>query len=104
MAIATTDPNSGKTVRTFEPHTEAQLEEKLSRAVVGARLHREVPVAERAKRMARAAEILKTRRGERGRPGTLAMGKLNNAPPAEASQVSVSCRSAPGDGPGVGAA
>ena len=26
MAIATVDPNSGKTVRTFQPHTDAQVD------------------------------------------------------------------------------
>jgi len=41
MAIATVDPNTGNTIRTFQPHTDAQLEEKLARAVVGARLQRE---------------------------------------------------------------
>src|SRR5712671_940070 len=92
MAIATVDPNTGNTVRTFQPHTDAQLEEKLSRAVVGARLQRELPVAERAKRMARAAEILKTRREELGRLMTLEMGKLKNAALAEVDKCAVGCR------------
>src|SRR6266481_4577261 len=34
MAIATVDPATGKTVRTFQPHTDAQVEEKLARAFV----------------------------------------------------------------------
>jgi succinate-semialdehyde dehydrogenase/glutarate-semialdehyde dehydrogenase len=92
MAIATTDPNTGKTVRAFQPHTDAQVEEKLSRATVGARLQRELPVLERAKRMARAAEILKVRREELGRLMTLEMGKLKNAALAEVDKCALGCR------------
>ena len=62
MAIATVDPSTGKTVRTFQPHTDTQVEEKVSRAEAAVRLQRETPPAERARRMARAADILKARR------------------------------------------
>jgi succinate-semialdehyde dehydrogenase / glutarate-semialdehyde dehydrogenase len=99
MAIATTDPNTGKIVRTFESHTQAQVEEKLSRAVVGARLQRELPLAERAKRMGRAAEILKTRREELGRLMTLEMGKLKNAALAEVDKCTLGCRFYAENGP-----
>ena len=99
MAIATTDPNTGKIVRTFEPHTEAQVEEKLSRAVAGARLQRELPLAERAKRMGRAAEILKVRREELGRLMTLEMGKLKNAALAEVDKCALGCRFYSENGP-----
>src|SRR5438552_9759932 len=92
MAIATVDPNTGNTIRTFQPHTDAQLEEKLARAVVGARLQRELPIAERAKRMARAAEILHVRREELGRLMTLEMGKLKNAALAEVDKCALGCR------------
>src|SRR6266478_4054632 len=92
MAIATVDPATGKTVRTFQPHTDAQVEEKLARALVGARLQRELPVLERAKRMARAAEILKARREELGRLMTLEMGKLKNAALAEVDKCALGCR------------
>src|SRR5882762_7901967 len=99
MAIATTDPNTGKTVRAFQPHTDAQVEEKLSRATVGARLQRELPVLERAKRMARAAEILKARREELGRLMTLEMGKLKNAALAEVDKCALGCRYYSENGP-----
>src|SRR3989442_5820560 len=89
MAIATVDPATGKTVRTFQPHTEAQVEEKLARALVGARLQRELPVTERAKRMSRAADVLKARREELGRLMTLEMGKLKNAALAEVDKCGV---------------
>jgi len=92
MAIATVDPNTGNTIRTFQPHTDAQLEEKLARAVVGARLQRELPIAERAKRMARAGEILHVRREELGRLMTLEMGKLKNAALAEVDKCALGCR------------
>src|SRR5258706_16098728 len=99
MAIATTDPNTGKTVRAFQPHTDAQVEEKLPRATVGARLQRELPVLERAKRMARAAEILKARREELGRLMTLEMGKLKNAALAELEKSPRPPRSSAETGP-----
>src|SRR2546429_2128994 len=99
MAIATVDPNTGNTIRTFQPHTDAQLEEKLARAVVGARLQRELPIAERAKRMARAAEILHVRREELGRLMTLEMGKLKNAALAEVDKCAVGCRYYAENGP-----
>ena len=92
MAIATVDPNTGNTVRSFEPHTDAQVEEKLARAVVGARLQRELPIAERAKRMARAAEILHVRREELGRLMTVEMGKLKNAALGEVDKCALGCR------------
>src|SRR5215470_17694384 len=92
MAIATIDPNTGKTVRTFQPHTDAQVEEKLARALAGARLQRELPVAERAKRMGRAAELLKARREELGRLMTLEMGKLKNAALGEVDKCALGCR------------
>src|SRR5437764_8896143 len=92
MAIATVDPNTGNTIRTFQPHTEAQVGEKLARAVVGARLQRELPIAERAKRMARAAEILHVRREELGRLMTVEMGKLKNAALGEVEKCALGCR------------
>src|SRR3981081_2755716 len=99
MAIATTDPNTGKIVRSFEPHTQAQIEEKLSRAVGAARPQRELPLAERARRMAKAAEILKTRREELGRLMTLEMGKLKNAALAEVDKCALGCRYYAENGP-----
>src|SRR6266568_9605565 len=92
MAIATVDPATGKTVRTFQPHTEAQVEEKLARALAGARLQRELPVTERAKRMGRAAHVLQARREELGRLMTLEMGKLKNAALAEVDKCALGCR------------
>ena len=38
MAIATVDPSTGKTVRTFQPHTDTQVEEKVSRAEAAVRI------------------------------------------------------------------
>ena len=99
MAIATVDPTTGKTVRTFQPHTDAQVEEKLARALVGARLQRELPVAERAKRMARAADILKARREDLGRLMTLEMGKLKNAALGEVDKCALGCRFYAENGP-----
>ena len=99
MAIATVDPSTGKTVRTFTPHTDAQVEEKLARAYAATRVQRETPPAERAKRMARAADVLKARREELGRLMTLEMGKLKGAALAEVEKCAVGCRYYAENGP-----
>jgi succinate-semialdehyde dehydrogenase / glutarate-semialdehyde dehydrogenase len=99
MAIATVDPTTGKTVRTFEGYSEAQIEEKVARAARGARLQRELPPAERAKRLARAADVLKARRDELGRLLTLEMGKLRNAALAEVDKCAFACRYYAENGP-----
>ncbi|HYZ90564.1 MAG TPA: NAD-dependent succinate-semialdehyde dehydrogenase [Myxococcales bacterium] len=91
MAIATVDPSTGKTIRTFQPHTDAQVEEKLARAEAAVRLQRETAPSERARRVARAAEILKTRREELGRLMTQEMGKLRRAALGEVDKCALGC-------------
>ena len=99
MAIATTNPATGKTVRSFEAHTEKQIEEKLARAEQGAKRQRELPPAERAKRLVRAADILKAKRDELGKLLTLEMGKLRAAGLAEVDKCALACRYYAENGP-----
>jgi len=56
MAIATTNPATGEVVKTFEPLTGAQIEQKLQLAVSAFRSHRRTSFAERASKMLRVAE------------------------------------------------
>ena len=58
MAIATVNPASGKTLRTFEPISERQLEEKLQRAAVAFQAYRSAAIQERAILLTRAGGIL----------------------------------------------
>ena len=60
MPIATANPATGETVRTFEPLTPAQLEARLQCAADAYQRHRRTTFAERTKMMARAAEILES--------------------------------------------
>ena len=64
MPIATVNPATGETLRTFEPATDEEIDAALTRAVNAFREHRLLPFAERAALMTRAAEILETEKNE----------------------------------------
>ena len=93
MAIASINPATGKTLRTFEPHSEAEIERRVALAAAGVpALAARSPVAERAARMAKAAEVLDGRKAEWGRRMTLEMGKPIAAGVAEAEKCAWVCR------------
>ena len=92
MSISTTNPNTGKTVRTFEPYTAARVNESIDRAVGAYREHRRTSFSERAKHMRAAAEILDAECRELGRLMTLEMGKPYKAAMAEAEKCATGCR------------
>ncbi len=92
MSISTTDPTTGKAIRTFEPYTTARVNESLDRAVAAFREHRRTSFAERANHMRAAAEILETECRELGRLMTLEMGKPYKAAIAEAEKCATACR------------
>ena len=92
MAIATINPATGETVRTFEPHTDAQVEEKVALAADTFRSYRRTPLAFRAERMVRAADILEREQDAFGRLMTLEMGKLLKAGREEAVKCAWGCR------------
>src|ERR1700677_2149950 len=58
MSIATTNPATGVVLKTFEPITDAVLEEKLQRAAESFGAFRKTSFASRAALMVKAAEIL----------------------------------------------
>jgi succinate-semialdehyde dehydrogenase / glutarate-semialdehyde dehydrogenase len=92
MNIATIDPATGKTVRSFEPHSTAQVNEVLDKAVAAFLRHRRTSFAERARWMRKAGEILDAECGELGRLMTLEMGKPIKAAVAEAEKCATACR------------
>jgi succinate-semialdehyde dehydrogenase/glutarate-semialdehyde dehydrogenase len=92
VAIATVNPATGKTVRTFEPFSAARVSECLDRANAAYRGHRRTTFAERAQRMRKAASILDAERQELGRLMTLEMGKPIGAGIAEAEKCATACR------------
>ena len=92
MAIATINPATGKTVRTFEPFSAARVGECLDRAAAAYREHRRTTFSERAQRMQKAATILGAECRELGRLMTLEMGKPIGAAVAEAEKCATACR------------
>jgi succinate-semialdehyde dehydrogenase / glutarate-semialdehyde dehydrogenase len=92
MAIATTNPATGEVLKTFEPLTAAQIEQKLQLAASAFRDHRRTSFAERATKMMRVAEILEKEKDECGRLMTLEMGKPLKAAVAEALKCATGCR------------
>jgi succinate-semialdehyde dehydrogenase/glutarate-semialdehyde dehydrogenase len=92
MAIATINPATGKTIRTFEPFSAARVSECLDRAATAFRAHRRTPFSERAQRMQKAASILDAECRELGRLMTLEMGKPIGAGVAEAQKCATACR------------
>jgi succinate-semialdehyde dehydrogenase / glutarate-semialdehyde dehydrogenase len=92
MAIATTNPATGEVLKTFEPLTTAQIEQKLQLASSAFREHRRTSFTERAAKMMRAAEILEKEKDECARLMTLEMGKPLKAAVAEALKCANGCR------------
>src|SRR6202167_1084950 len=92
MAIATVNPATGEVLKTFEPLTAAQIEEKLQRAASAFAQHRRTSFADRASKMLRAAEILEKEKDECAHLMTLEMGKPLKAAVAEALKCATGCR------------
>ena len=92
MAITSVNPATGETLRTFEPHDAREVDRRLSRAVAAFGSHRVTPVADRARCLTRAAEILEREQGELGRIMTLEMGKPIRAAREEAAKCARACR------------
>jgi succinate-semialdehyde dehydrogenase/glutarate-semialdehyde dehydrogenase len=92
MAIATTNPATGEVLKTFDPLTAAQIEQKLQIAASAFRNHRRTSFADRAAKMMRAAEILEKEKDECAHLMTLEMGKPLKAAIAEAQKCATGCR------------
>ena len=92
MAIATTNPATGERLKTFEPLDNTEVQQRIARAHAAFDAWRLVPVAERARVVARAGELLDQRRDEYARLMTLEMGKLLVAAGEEAAKCALACR------------
>jgi succinate-semialdehyde dehydrogenase / glutarate-semialdehyde dehydrogenase len=92
MPIATINPATGETVRTFDPLSSDQLEAKLARAETAFRNHRRSSFAERTEKMVAAAVILENEQDRLGRLMTLEMGKPLRQACAEAAKCATACR------------
>jgi len=92
MAIASINPATGETLKTFTALSAEQIEEKLQLAAETFRTYSRTSFADRTRMMMRAAEILETRKHEFGKIMTLEMGKPLKAAIAEAEKCAWVCR------------
>ena len=92
MAIASIDPASGKTLKTFEALTSAEIEAKLQLATKTFQTFRKTSFAERSEMMAKAGEIIDRDKQALGRMMTMEMGKTLASAVAEAEKCALSCR------------
>ncbi|OEV05636.1 NADP-dependent succinic semialdehyde dehydrogenase [Streptomyces nanshensis] len=86
MAIATVNPATGETLKTFEPHNDGEIEERLFRAQRAFREHRLTDFAQRSALMQRAADLLEEDQESIARTMTTEMGKPLVAARAEAAK------------------
>lgn len=92
MPIASIDPATGATLRTFQPISDAELEAALARAHAAAPRWRATPLAERLRVVARAGEILDAEKRQFGELMTREMGKPLQAAIDEAAKCATACR------------
>jgi len=92
MPIATINPATGKTIKTFVALNEGAIEEKLQRAAETFRVYRRTSFAERAAMMMRAAEILEAEKNNLARLMALEMGKPVKGGVGEAEKCAWVCR------------
>ena len=92
MPIATINPATGETLRTFDPLTDTELDDKIAHAARTFRTYRRTRLAERAAWLLRAAEILEAEHSALGRLMTTEMGKLVKAGGEEAVKCAWGCR------------
>ncbi|MGC1638192.1 MAG: aldehyde dehydrogenase family protein, partial [Candidatus Acidiferrales bacterium] len=92
MAIATINPATGEVLKTFEPISDAQLEEKLQRAVNAFGEFRKTSFSSRAAMMVKAAEILEADKEKLARVMTTEMGKTYRSAVDEAAKCAWVCR------------
>lgn len=92
MAIATVNPATGETLKTFNPITDAELEAKLDKAAQTYQTFRRIPFSQRAEWMREAARILETQSRHFAEIMTLEMGKTLKSAIAEAEKCASVCR------------
>jgi len=100
MAIATTNPHSGETVKTFDQHDDRAVDAAIEKAEAAYRKWRLVPAKERADHLARLADVLDRRQEELAKTAVLEMGKTIAAARAEVGKCALACRYYAENGPG----
>ena len=92
MTIATINPATGRTERTFQPLSDAELDRRIQCAADTYRRYRRLDLRERTRMLLRAAEILEAEKESFGRLMALEMGKTLKAAVDEAVKSAWGCR------------
>src|SRR5215211_4588938 len=92
MAIATINPTTGETLKTFEPLTDDALEEKLARAAAAARSYRRTTPQQRTGWLSAAADVLDADTDAVAELMTTEMGKTLASAKAEVGKCAAALR------------
>ncbi|MEU7110563.1 NADP-dependent succinic semialdehyde dehydrogenase [Streptomyces sp. NPDC046182] len=92
MAIATVNPATGETLRTYDAHGHEEVERRIDAAHETFRQYRTTTFAERARLMRRAADLLDEDAEDVARTMTTEMGKTIKAARAEAAKCAKAMR------------
>ena len=92
MAIASINPATGETLKTFPALSAMQIDEKLQLAADTFRAYRHTRFADRSRKMQRAAEFLETEKLAFAKVMTTEMGKPIKAAVSEAEKCAWVCR------------
>ena len=92
MPIATINPATGETVRTFEPLSDAEVDAKIQMAFDAFQAHRRTSFADRATKMYAAADILESEKDRWARIMTMEMGKTLKSAGEEVLKCAWVCR------------
>jgi succinate-semialdehyde dehydrogenase / glutarate-semialdehyde dehydrogenase len=92
MTIATINPTTGQTVRTFQPLVDSELDARIQCAADAYRRYRRTPLGERTRMLLRAAEILDAEKDRFGELMVLEMGKTLKAAVEEVVKCAWGCR------------
>jgi succinate-semialdehyde dehydrogenase / glutarate-semialdehyde dehydrogenase len=92
MAIATINPATGEVLKKFDALSDAQVDEKISKAAKSFQRFRRTSFAERARWMTGTAEILESEKEPLGGLMSLEMGKTLGSAIAEAEKCAGTCR------------
>ena len=92
MAIATINPTTGKTLKTFDPLSAAALESRLAAAQAAFLHYRSTPWQQRTRWLHAVADVLEANKQAYGELMTLEMGKPVKSAIAEVSKCAWVCR------------
>ena len=92
MPIATINPATGETVKTYTPLTDTEIEAKLAKAALAFQTQKQTPFAERAVCLARVGSILDAEKQAIAEIMTLEVGKTLTSSISEVEKCADACR------------